>query len=456
MTQSSTWAGSNVGPSPEIQRQNQVNDYLRKMLEEVRNGTSPALAPRNYPEPAEADPEAPQPVPVADTGPEREGRADRAGVIATLPFRLRAALQMALDLDVPTHDMVYTVLWAPAVAADMAFRESGPAYLSRDELEAVTGLNGPGLMRAGGIVERSGTVGLVHMVTRGVPGAVTLPDGSRRGIATSWGLSMPLDDFQHTPARIGAPRKVATIGPEYLRGSELEGMAVWLNPRHPWWGPKTAGLTGWRLTAALVARYGVVDVLINPVDAGRLIGRTRMPMLMVLRRLAELGIAVRQDGMWRVKLGSRLGRITADDLKHDPVRAPRPSLARAKSHDYGWFTDEGRSIRATARNILGNVRSGALRLDADSCWAVWAAMPRGGFIAAFEYVRVQREEMAKRGAARMAAYRAAQALTPDPGAVSRERRLQAASSARESLSGGPGDGLSIAEKMALLRRQAGQ
>jgi len=309
--------------------------------------------------------------------PKRRPRPNRRPVarpVDELPFTVRAVLQLAPDLDIPTSHLVYTALWAPVVAADMEIRDSQVAYLSRDRLAEATGMQGPKLMLPGGVVERAAsTVGIVRMVVRGVPGAVALENGEGwRGEATSWTVTRSLDDFTHTPVRTAETPRVVTDGRVLQDGEvDLRAVAVWLNPLHPWWGHKAAGPTGMRAVAALITRYGWVDLLLSASDVAAILGAHRQTAWRVLTALADLGLAEREGkrGRWRLRLASRLGQLTADDVKYNPRRPTPPSAARARVHDWGWFSREGRAVRARARSIVTEMIEGwdfpgnELRLD---------------------------------------------------------------------------------------------
>lgn len=316
---------------------------------------------------------APPPAPRPRSSP-RTPKASRASGSGGLPFTVRAVLQLALDLDVPTPHLVYTALWAPVVAADMELRDSKVAYLSRETLATATGMQGTRLMNPGGVVERAAsTVGIVRMVTRGVPGAIPLEDGDGwRGEASSWTVTGSLDDFTHVPARTAETPRVVTDGRALQDGEvDLRAVAVWLNPLHPWWGPQAAGATGMRAIAALIARYGWVDLLLSATDVAAILGAHRQTAWRTLTALADLGLAQREGkrGRWRLRLASRLGQLTADDVKYNPRRPSPPSAARAKIHDWSWFSREGRALRARARSIVAEVIEGwdfpgdQLRLD---------------------------------------------------------------------------------------------
>lgn len=326
---------------------------------------------------ASQTPPVPEPRPWERRTPEpfpRTRRTVEQGPLAGFGFTVRAVLQLAPDLDIPTPDLVYTALWAPVVEADMQARDAQAAFLSRRRLAEATGMEGTKLMAPGGVVERAAhTVGIVQMVTRGVPGAVPAEDGEGwRGEATSWTVTRPLDGFTHTPARTGDTPRVATDG-RALHDAEIDpaAVAVWLHPLHPWWGPKTAGATGMRAVAALITRYGWVDLLLSATDVAQILGAHRQTAWRVLTALADLGLAQREGkrGRWRVRLASHLGRLTADDVKYDQRRPTPPSAKRARLHDWGWFSREGRGVRTRACSIAAERTPGwdfpgdELRLD---------------------------------------------------------------------------------------------
>lgn len=280
----------------------------------------------------------------------------QSGPLAGLTFTARAVLQLAPDLDIGTPEMMYTAVWAPAVAADMASRDSQAAFLSRHTLAETTGLDGVQAMAPGGVVERAArTVGIVRMVERGVPGAIPLEDGEWRGQATSWTVTRPLEEFTHTPARIGEPPHALPVG-RGLQDLEVDPAAliVWLDPRHPWWAPAAAGATGLRAVAALITRFGWADIRVSSADLVAMLGIHRQTAWRVLNRLTDLGIALPlgKRGRWQILLASHLGRLAYDDVKHNQRRPSAPNLARERVHNWSWFTSEGRSVRSRARRMV--------------------------------------------------------------------------------------------------------
>lgn len=280
-----------------------------------------------------------------------------------LGFTARAVLMLAPDLDLSTHDIVYTALWAPRVAARMAYQDTPTAFLSREELSAATGLRGQTLMAPGGAAERtSRTVGLVRMVARGIPGAVPLGgDQGWRGTATEWTLTRPLPDFEHTPARTGEPRSIRTLASVEDIETDPRALDVWLDPMFEWWSGDAARHDGLRLVATLIRRYGMTDLSIGSADVVGLLEVERTTAWRILRRLEAVGIAAKAErGRWEVRLGSYLGRLTADDLKHHRRRPARPHEDRAELWDWSWFDPDGRSTRATARDVGERVATGAL------------------------------------------------------------------------------------------------
>lgn len=369
-----------------------VNEYLRQLRDRLR---APAADP---------GPEPPRPAPVYRRAtPADERNPHRAEALAQLPFTARAVLMLAPDLDVTTREIVYTALWAPRVARDMAERGGEAAYLSRETLTAATGLDGQKLMVPGGIPE-TGAVGLVRMVVRGVPGAIPVgpPSGGEqfyRGQATSWTLTAPLEDFGRAPARTAEPRKIQIEGRDRASTADLSGMQVYLNPLHPWWSRSAAGRSGLRLIASLIARYGLDDVVIGGSDAGRLLDSAPFTGQYTLAKLAgAVPFVERHGSRYLVRLGSHLAALSADDLKHDAVRPSRPGTGHSRLHDDSWFSRTGRSMRAIARSSLEYVRSGAMDFGPDSAWGRVAAWGRGALVRALDIVWTRHKAMERRAA----------------------------------------------------------
>jgi hypothetical protein len=288
-----------------------------------------------------------------------EGPEAGPALLRGLSFTVRAVLQLAPDLDIPTPELIYTALWAPVVAGDMERRGSEVALLSRERLSEATGMKGQAVMARGGIAERAGAgIGIVRMVQRGVPGAVPRPDSEDwRGEATSWTVTGPLAGFTHSPARTGEPERAVPEG-RPLHEAEVDpgALNVWLHPLHPWWGPDSAGPTGMRAVAALITRYGMDDVLLSAADVAAMLGVHRRTAWRALAALTRLGLACPEGkrGRWRVRLRSHLGRLVYDDVKYDQRREPPPSRARARVHDWGWFTREGRGVRGRAHSLISS------------------------------------------------------------------------------------------------------
>lgn len=408
------------------------------------SGTAPGSPP--VPLPAYVGPMDPDP-----------GAHERQMALDALPYAARMVVMLAPDLDVPVRAIVIAALWAPKVAEDMVRRGGDVAFLSRETLTAATGIDGARAMIPGGVVEDDGGIGLVRLVKRGSPGAVRLKEGWR-GEASTWTVTCDPTRFRHTPKRTGHARKARVVGPDMIGMVESLTMGAWLNPGFAWWHRDAAGLTGLRLIATLISRFGLADVSIGYADAGRLVGRSRRLMVGLMARLADLGIAERDGTRWRILLGSRLSVLAAAEVIPGPPRPEPVSRERAATHDWTWFTVEGRSVRAEARHTREKLRDGRLDAPPGSREAEWVSMPRGMLRAIVYSVRAWREDRARYTKAAMQAAHEARTAPPatsvavEPAPALRE--LTTGSQDLLRAFGARTAGMTAAEKIALLRRPA--